>query len=180
VLSRYVLDKVLHDPYTFTDDMMADKRFKYIFLLRRPEEALQSIIYMKNGFSSVMGNDSYIFPECKYYQSRLREMINMARKCDTNAVFIDSVDILENTALVLERLTSWLDLTPPLTDKYEIFYHTGKPGLGDPSERIKSGKVDPSIKEGKGIDIPSDVLDECNQHYQQCRKILTGLNRISF
>ena len=176
-LSNYILDKVLHNNWNVPDLWLKNEKFKYIFLLRRPEDAVKSIIYMVNGFSTVITDMTKIESAVDYYLSRLTVLMKMAKKCRGNAVFIKSEDVMNRTNSMLEGLTKWLELSEHLTDDYEIFSLTGKPNYGDPSRYIKTGKVSSENKAKMKIEIPEELFELCRLQYQECYKVLSDINK---
>lgn len=174
-LSPYVLDKLLHNYWEISDDMISDCRFRFIFLLRQPEKSISSILNMINSFSQCDATDAQRAFAIRHYQSRLNKMIEMAERMDGNALFLPAEHILSRTEKSLSKLTNWLELSQPLNRYYRVFSHTGRPSYGDPSKNIMKGKVEENKTTQKYMIAASD-LEECAWLYQQCFSVLSSLN----
>ena len=169
IQKKYLLDKILHN-WAFNDDIFKKVKSKFIFLLRKPESTLKSIINM--GF--ITGEDWYKDPEqaLKYYCSRLERLEKLSIKTKGNYFFIESDELIYNTETTLTNIATWLELKHPLTKEYSIFNNTGKPKYGDPSAIIKSG----ILMKTKGypeIKIPNTILEEGILCYQHCLNTLS-------
>jgi hypothetical protein len=75
-------------------------------------------------------------------------------------------ELTEHTTSSLERLSSFLRLSEPLQEEYRTRWYTGVPGIGDPSDRIKAGRIRKSSGDSHPeIDIPN--LDRCQELYEK-------------
>ncbi|HEC06618.1 MAG TPA: hypothetical protein ENJ12_07190 [Thiolapillus brandeum] len=166
---QYLLDKILHNYYLFSDRAFELARPKVIFLLRKPEHTIKSIIKMGH----ITGIDWYKDPveATEYYCSRLSGLEEYARKFGTGNLFIDSEDLVDNTDHTLHRLTKWLNLEVPLDNRYSIFPDTGRPGYGDPSNNIRSGMIR-NFEGSDNITLPPETLDRATGSYEKCRNLL--------
>jgi hypothetical protein len=138
--ARYVLDKILHDGYAISRSVLRQGNVVPIILVRRPEPTLASIF----GLGALAGaHPWYTDPEAvtRYYARRLARLAEYGSWAPDRAILVRSEDMLQETQLVLTRLTQELDLDAPLSTTYRLFEHTGKPGYGDPSQRILAGQV---------------------------------------
>jgi len=57
-----------------------------------------------------------------------------------------------------------------LSERYQIFSHTGKPRKGDSSEHIHSGRINRTPVDYSHVAIPQDVLRRARAVYQECRR----------
>lgn len=132
--TQYIFDKVLHchlDP----PPRMPGAR---VILLRRPENTLKSIIRMGELRRTRWKDEK---ESLSYYCNRLRSISNLSQESAHKFFLIRSEDIVENPSVVLQRLTSFLDLQTPLNAEYDIFEKTGEAVSGDPSDVIKSRTI---------------------------------------
>jgi len=140
---NFVLDKILHNEFTVPEAFLKDQNFRFVFLLRKPEETFSSIRRMvKNDrgvFNGWYDNQQLVLD---YYTNRLAEMENECRQTNGNSVFIPSERLIENSESVLKSLGDWLDIEDPLKTTYQMFRYSGLPCFGDPSFRNKKMKID--------------------------------------
>lgn len=167
---QYLFDKILHN-FDFSDEIFTATNSKFIFLLRKPESSFKSIINM--GY--LTGVDWYKDPKqvVNYYISRLEGLEKLSEKAKDNYFFLESDDLIENTETTLHNLSNWLMLKQPLNTEYTIFKNTGKPKFGDPSDKIKSGKII-KTEEHKDIVLPQEILQQGQIYYEKCKKILSS------
>jgi len=176
---RYVLDKVLKG-YALSDRILAAPATKLIFLLRKPESSLKSIIAMGRSYA---GDDWHRDPGkvLAYYITRLDQLEEIAKTRAaagaSPAFFFDSELLLDRTALVLRELTQWLGLATELNPHYRIFETTGRPGWGDPSESIKAARVVKSAGRRDQIQLDAHILEQATPHFDRCRNTLLALCR---
>ena len=71
---------------------------------------------------------------------------------------------------LLPRLSDWLGLSSPLSERYQTFSHTGKARKGDSSARIHSGRIDRMAADYSHIAIPEDALSRAQAVYRECRE----------
>ena len=166
---NYIFDKILHN-HPISDNMLNDDNTKVLFMLRKPEDTLKSIMKM----SENMNNPSRINDIDKigsYYFNRLVQLKNLAERTDGRAVYLDAEKIVNNTDFVLGFLSDWLQLPTKLSSEYKTFSNTGKPGFGDPSENIKQGKIVKN-RESSNIIIPEKLLKTADEKYYKSREII--------
>jgi len=166
---KYLLDKILHNELKISKEVFETVTPKVIFLLRDPESTIKSIINM--GY--ITGINWYKNPiqALDYYCSRLSHLARYAESFNGDGFFLESDELLDNTDHVLKELTEWLDLNKPLTSHYKKFNNTGKPGYGDPSENILTGKLI-KTKKYPDIEIPFDILEVARSSYADCKASL--------
>ncbi|MEM8844736.1 MAG: hypothetical protein AAGB35_06790 [Pseudomonadota bacterium] len=107
----------------------------------------------------------------EYYCSRLLHLTEFSKILNGNYFFIESDDLLDETNFVLENLTNWLDLPTPLNNSYTEFDNTGKPGYGDPSEKIHARKLI-KTKSYPDIRISQKILQKAKSYYERCKASL--------
>lgn len=172
---KYLLDKILHN-YDFTSKIWKIAKPKAIFLLRKPESTLRSIINL--GYISK--ETAYRDPQVAldYYCSRLKNLEQYAQFVRGNYFFIESDDLVEDADRVLKNLSTWLDLDQPLNKNYSLFENTGTVGYGDPSSNIKSGTIK-STKSHLDITINTEILQIAEDAYQKCYSTLSKYRGLS-
>jgi hypothetical protein len=166
---KYLLDKILHNSIVISKEMFETTTPKIIFLLRDAESTINSIINM--GYLANI--DWYKNPEkvAEYYCSRLSCLKKYAETVGEGYYFLESDDLVNNTDYVLSTLTKWLSLDKPLCKSYSVFNNTGKPGHGDLSANIKSGKVI-KTKGYSNIEVSQKILKQAKFSYNQLRASL--------
>lgn len=171
---RYVLDKLVND-YPLAQSIIAAPSTKVIFILRRPESTLKSIVSMGLKYGGV---DWHRDPQqvLEYYARRLSQLEEIATTraaADAPpAFFFESELLLDHTAQVLKDLSRWLGLATELSPRYEVFETTGQLGWGDPSGAIRSAQVVKSANRHEGIEIGADVLQAAMRPFERCRDTL--------
>jgi hypothetical protein len=176
---RYVLDKLVND-YALDRRIITAPNAKVIFLLRRPESALNSIISMGRQFG---GADWHTDPRKvqEYYVTRLSQLEDIAKmRAEAGAppaFFCDSQLLLDRTTLVLRELTQWLGLTTELSAHYEIFETTGHAGWGDPSRAIRSAQiVKPSVRCDRS-ELQAEILTAARAAFDRVSATLRAVCR---
>lgn len=164
---RFVLDKVLHDRYPVAAEILDREDVRPIFLVRAPRDAIESIIGMGQDVTNV---DWYSDPAAvaDYYARRVRTLAQIGRSMASSALFVRAESVLEDTTTVLADITEYLALESPLAPSYTTFAHTGEPGFGDYSDRIRTGRI---VSEPRRSDRPAvaeAILDEARAAYDDC------------
>lgn len=177
-LKPFVLDKVLHNYREIAPDVLRRPDVRCLFLLRNAEETIASILDMAR---TMRHTGPFSDPQkvADYYAERLARMEDYAPQVAGRAHFVESQQLVDDTAATLARLTRWLALDEPLSDRYRTFRYTGLPGHGDPSPAIKAGRVIANVAERRGdrppVPIPDDALARGRAAYARCRTALLPL-----
>jgi hypothetical protein len=158
----YLYDKVLHERF----DPLDLKGYKVIVLIRNPNETLKSIISMEG---DIFWEGDY-YRAFAYYCQRLQSIIDMVLSVDSDILFIDADDLVNNSSAVLNKMTLFLGLKDHLSHHYQSFEKTGKPIYGDPSDNIKSGSIIKTEVNSKAI-IPDELLAIAQDYYDRCQKL---------
>lgn len=177
---RFVLDKILHDEFVVRPAVLASERVHPIFLVRRAEPTIASILRMKDpsGPRPAWLRD----PErvVAYYVGRLDTLkaLAAATRGDSRAVFLSAERLVERPAQVTASLSRHLGLSQPLSTTYAIFEDTGVWGAGDTSERIRTGRVEPPGSEaGTGLTLPESLLARAREAYDDATATLAACCR---
>ena len=160
--ARYFLDKLLHDRYEIADELLQREDVHLLFLLRRPEQTLRSIIAMGRGEGEPAW---YREPErvADYYEARLRFMERCAERmqrlgAETRASLLTAEAFIAEPERTLQQLTQRLGLSQPLSSGYEVFDFTGRIGAGDRSPNIQAGTVVREATDYSAIGLDEAVL----------------------
>jgi len=167
---RYYFDKVLHDDKHVTHKLLTYNDTRVILLARRPDRALKSILSL--GLKKTETEEKAL----QYYTDRLTTIKNLATVLGKyRCHFITYDDLTDNPAKALQSLSSFLELSTPLSEEYKLLWSTGKAGIGDSSESIAAGRIAPSTKPLL-VNISDDTLAQAEEHYQACIKQCTFLS----
>ena len=164
---RYVLDKILHDKHHLSDWALNRKSVIAVFMIRRPEDTLKSLVYLGTKLEKKEWGESYS-KILQYYVKRLDMIAHYSDIKSSNSIFIEAENIINDTEQALKSLSEYLSLRRPLLSKYSKFKLTGKPGRGDSSEFIKEGFVRKQRHNYEEIIIPSEVLEQAQAAYKRC------------
>lgn len=156
--NRYWLDKILHDIYPIRSGLLSEPNHRVIFLLRRPEAVLRSILNMKkwiHGEEYQVGQ-SDLDRAVEHYTERLSTLKRQSREMSCPKIVLEAERLITEPEQVLDQLTRFLDLNLPLSRDYELFSRTGVGGYGDPSPWIARSRVVDSRQEysSAGLVLP--------------------------
>lgn len=163
---QYLLDKILHNKIPFSSEILKIANPKIIFLLRKPEDTIKSIVHMN--LATGIQDYSTVEEALDYYCSRLLHLERLSKKMSGRFFFIESDELIDNADEVLSRLSNWLQLENKLSKYYSIFKKTGTPGFGDPLDNIKSGVLRKTRKISN-IKIPWKILQKAELSYEKCK-----------
>lgn len=168
--SGYAFDKLLHNHCRISDEVLADSRVKFFAVLREPEPTMKSILNMGRlkGETTGFGDEGWVRD---YYCARLRQIVAEMEKVPGGVRYLDAEDVRRNTAAVLRGFEHWLGLSGTLSEEYQLFDDSGKPGgRGDWAGEIKSGRVVHSKKDRyNGILLTPSNLEAATATYHECR-----------
>jgi len=166
--SRYLFDKLLHNDYLLKPERLGHAELKILVSLAEPERTVRSIVHL---FRQKPDPDLYASPveAANYYVSRVRALADFCRAADRVYTYFDAELLQSAPEKLLPRLSDWLELDSPLSERYQTFSQTGKAGRGDSSERIHRGRIDRSRMDYSHIAIPEDALSAAQAAYRECR-----------
>lgn len=166
--SRFLFDKLLHNNYRLVPERLGAADIKILVSLLEPERAIKSIVDL---FAKKSVDDLYASPieAANYYVERVEALADFCRPVDRPYYYYDAGLFQAEPAALLRKLTDWLELDTPLSERYQLFSQTGKAGMGDSSEYILSGKIEKSRNDYSHISIPEDVLSRAVAVYRDCR-----------
>jgi len=171
--SRYLFDKLLHNDYLLKPEQIGLANIKILISLLEPEHTIKSIVDL---FAQKEIEDPYASPveAANYYIARIQAIADFSRTANQPYYYFDAELFQRAPETLLPRLSDWLELDTPLSERYQIFSHTGKARKGDSSERIHSGRIDRTPVDYSHVAIPEEVLGRAREVYQECRRQLIG------
>ncbi len=171
--SRYLFDKLLHNDYVLKPERLGRTDIKILVSLAEPAHTIRSIVHL---FAQKPDPDLYASPveAARYYIERVRALAGFCRTTDWPFYYFDAELWQRAPERLLPRLTEWLELDSPLSERYEVFSQTGRARRGDTSERMRSGGIGRARTDYSHIAIPEAVLDEAREVYAACRREIMG------
>jgi hypothetical protein len=167
--NKYVLDKILHNKHIVLKKIIESTDVKILFLIRNANNTIKSMIKLGHKKGNSWYTDSK--KAMDYYCGRLKNISELAKRIEGTYSFIDSNELVTNTGDILQKLSRWLKLSEPLSNRFSIFKNTGKASYGDSSPYIKAGKI-LKTDDNLSIKIPSDILSRGEAAYEECNNIL--------
>ncbi len=163
----YWFDKILHNDYKLSASILQRENFRFIYVVRKPEDTLRSIINMGNEMTRAVKWYRHPKSVADYYTARLEKLADYAPFTKGRSTFVHAEDLIVEPDTVLEKLTKFLRLNSPLNKDYKTFTFSGTLGLGDPSGKIKSGEIVQEPSHYEHIQIPEKFLDNCQKIYER-------------
>lgn len=166
--SRYLFDKLLHNDYALRPERLGQD-MKILISLAQPEHTIRSIV---NLFAQKEVDDLYASPveASKYYMERLKALADFSRTASQPYYYFDAELLQRAPEKLLPRLSNWLELDSPLSERYQVFSQTGKARKGDTSSRIQSGSIDRTPVDYSHVPVSDKVLNEAREVYRECRR----------
>ncbi len=172
--SRYLFDKLLHNDYVLQPERLGLAEPKILIALAEPEHTIKSIVHL---FRQKPAPDLYASPveAAHYYIARVQALADFSQAAAQRYFYFDAALWQRAPAQLLSRLTKWLDLDSPLSERYEVFSQTGKARRGDSSERVRSGSIAKTRTDYSHVVIPEAVLRAAREAYLDCRaRLIAG------
>ncbi len=176
--SRYLFDKLLHNDYVLKPERLGRAELKILVALAEPERTIRSIVHL---FRQKPDPDLYASPveAANYYVARVKALADFCRTADRGYYYFDAELLQAAPERLLPRLSDWLALDSPLSERYQTFSQTGKAGRGDSSGRIHGGCIDRTRVDYSHIVIPEEALSAAREAYRECREEIVGRARDS-
>jgi hypothetical protein len=172
--SRYLFDKLLHNDYVLSPGRLGSAEIKLLVALAEPAHTIRSIVHL---FAQKPDPDWYASPEqaARYYVERVQALAGFCRTAGRDYHYFDAELLQGAPERLLPRLSGWLELDSPLSERYEVFSQTGKARRGDTSARMRSGHIDRTRMDYSHIAIPEAALRAAREAYRECRaQIVAG------
>jgi hypothetical protein len=182
---KYVVDKLLYNELTVSDQILGLSRVTPIFVVREPEPSIVSLTRMRvreheQGLQNwPEGTDraAAAASAARYYIGRLEMLQSLCERLESlggRGILLHARSLLDDTAGTLRFLERALKLDGPLGEEYQVFERTGKPGHGDTSTMIRTGYVVRDHPKQEEIGIPADLLARAMDTYMKCMNSLLG------
>lgn len=172
--SRYLFDKLLHNDYVLNPGRLRSADIKLLVALAEPAHTIRSIVHL---FAQKPDPDLYASPElaARYYVERVQALAGFCRMAGRDYHYFDAELLQGAPERLLPRLSGWLELDSPLSERYKVFSQTGKARRGDTSARMQSGRIDRTRMDYSHIAIPEAALRAAREAYRECRaQIVSG------
>ena len=169
--SYYIFDKLLHNDYRLNHEQLKLTSTKILISLLEPEQTIKSIVDL---FKQKDTEELYAAPveATKYYLDRIKSLADYCQTVETDYYYYDAEMFQAAPETLLPKISSWLELDSPLSERYQVFSQTGKAGKGDSSKHIHSGKIDRKKIDYSHVSIPRAELNRALDIYQECRQLI--------
>lgn len=159
----YFLDKVVTTYNKLDTDLFAYENCRFVFLLRNPNACLASAkrTFPKLSMSCLQTDYCDRLQQLKTYSSQIPNK--------SNKIFVDYHDITHDPEKTLQGLSSFLKLSIPLSQHYEVTKTTGDFSFGDASAAIKTGVILYKEEKEGGND---KVMEAATVKYNEVRTYL--------
>jgi len=166
--SHYLFDKLLHNDYRLNPERINLGNIKILVSLLEPQHTIKSIVSL---FEKKGPDELYASPmeAADYYIRRVKWLADFCQTADQAYYYYDAKMFQAAPEALLDKLTSWLELDSPLSERYQLFSQTGKSRMGDSSSFIHSGKIEKTRVDYSHIRIPEDILNRAQEAYRDCR-----------
>jgi hypothetical protein len=165
---RYVADQVNHNHLTPNSRLLQDPRIRILFLLRRPEPTIASILELYRAHYPQAWSASQAVD---YYVARLGALMELGEglfspACAALITYESLTDLPRET---LEALRVFLGLEHGFTQTYATHSFTGT--YGDPGPNIVAGRI---IHKAPTTEVSLDAseLERATSAYDQCSSAL--------
>jgi hypothetical protein len=169
--ARYMFDKILHDGHHVSTAILQRDTSRAIFMLREPEQSIKSLVALYRE-RTPQPPESTPAGATRYYVDRLQTLGRIASELGHRYFYLDAEAIIDNTETTLASLSDWLSLSGPIPSTYGAFALTGHRKVGDPSARLKSGKIERGGNGYAGIALDPDLLAAACAAYEHSRQQL--------
>jgi len=161
----YVIDKILNSGY-INESIVRSEKLHKIFLLRRPEATLRSLLHVISDWDSERA--------ATYYMKRLSALADEAKAADDKkrCLYITYEQILYQTDKVFAVMRDFLGLRHALSERYDVTPKMHMGGIGDWLANIKSGRIIRGHTTSPETHMPPEILDHAATAYESCSSVL--------
>lgn len=165
---KYVLDKILHNNHEISEQILKNKNIYFIFLFRHPQPSLSSMINLYQGHRSIEEKRASLDYYLNYYTNRLSKLKEYASLINdkNRSLAFSYTNLIEDTDRIFLKLKIFLSLEFDFQENYQVLKTTGIKGIGDISDRIKSGKIMRNINSSTD-NIPTEIMNYAEKEYLQ-------------
>ena len=134
---RYVVDQINHSKFTPDPTLFENPRVRIIFLLRRPQATIASLLELMRTHYQPWSVDQAV----DYYVERLQTLAGYGDRLrqQEHAALVTYDDLTDDPPDVLTQLQSFLGTSAGFSERYGVHEFTGK--RGDPGPHITSGQI---------------------------------------
>jgi hypothetical protein len=154
--------------------MLDSDHCRLIYLLREPKATLGSMLRMTQHVQRFHWDD--YTRASSYYIQRLHSIARLTShsRFDQQAIFITHKQLIHSTRAVFGALEKFLRLPTPLREEYDVLPTTGRPYLGDPTDRIKAACIlrDQPVAQDSPH-VPCEIMHECEMTFRAVADVLT-------
>ena len=139
----FIMDKMVWN-YEISDNVLASADIYFVFLVREPAALFRSMRKLADFHDESHAKKWLSHDRCLvYYQNRLTFMAKLAERVNSpdRCLLLDYSALVNSTESTLTALQQFLDLDQPLSEEYPVSKYTGNLTYGDPSQKIKTGKI---------------------------------------
>ena len=172
VRSRYVLDKLVRNGHSLSDDLLSHPNVRTIFLVRQLESTIASYGTYFHGPLARPEN------ALRHLRIRLDGMIELAEKVGDRGLFVHYDDIIDKSDETLAAISRHMELSEHLSSTYTVNRDTGNRSWGDKSARLQTGAITARPERSVHLDatLAREAAEIHNAAVQRLRE-LTGAPR---
>ena len=172
---RYVADQVNHNQFTPRPELFAHPRVRLLFLLRRPEASIRSLLELTRTYYQPWSVERAV----DYYVERLRTLAGYGVGASgagpliqERAALITYEELTERPRETLAGLQGFLRTEPAFSETYQLHDFTGT--RGDPGARIRTGRIG-RPRAGDDVPLPAQERERARSAYDLCLEALAPL-----
>ncbi len=166
---RYLLDKLLFNNLIVDSSLLEREDVHTIFLLRKPEASLKSIVHMKN---KIIDENNKVASACKYYINRLSYLNRQSAEMDKDFLFLEVEPLIDKSERSLQLVQSFLGLEAPLSSEYSVYDYSGHGNVGDGSKYIRRGSIVKKRRQYPELELSTSQSESVQKAYEQCHQTL--------
>lgn len=162
---RYVVDKIVATHHILSDRVLADRRTRYVFLVREPHATIDSIVAMRRQISDQPAYQ-LVSDATEHYLQRLAQLRQYAATIDdeTRCLLLTHHHLVGTTAAAFLALEQFLDLRSPLQESYQPGVQARRPDRWV-SPKIGLGVIDRSPPRHERVALPTSLQDRLQEAY---------------
>jgi len=166
---RYVADQVNHNHLTPSSALLQHPRVRVLFLLRRPEDTVASIVHLYRVHYEQPWSTSRAVA---YYVERMAGLAKLGESLADvqRAAVIRHEALMQSPEATLEVLRLFLGLRQGFSQTYETHSFTGS--YGDPGPHIAAGRILRHRQPAPHLDLTQAQLQQITEAYVRCDEAL--------
>ena len=167
----YLLDKVLHKYQITRTEVLRHPSVRVIFMIRRPDTALSSMVCNE----VVAGaEDAY-----QHYVQQVEWVCRLSQNLSADQWTSTTYsELTQKSHSVLHRIESFLELSTPLSERYDTNRHTGTRGVGDSGPHIEAGHIKRNIDRDVDLRV-RPYVKHARQQFKTCLQLLQEKGRLN-